>query len=107
MPELELTVASGEELAVRRFEAREGVSDLFTVDVYAMSRDPNVDLEGMIGKPTSFKAASGYAHVALDGLRTWSGICSFAELVKGTAPPATIRATSTSTGCSSSPSSGC
>jgi type VI secretion system secreted protein VgrG len=86
MPDLELTVASGDALSVRRFVTREAVSELFTVSVYAMSTDPNLDLEGIIGKPATFRALSGYAYAELGGARYWTGVCSYVELVKGNRP---------------------
>jgi type VI secretion system secreted protein VgrG len=83
MPDLELNVASGEPLSVRRFTISESVSRLFEVNVYAMTEDPSLDLERIVGKPATFRALSGYAYAALGGARYWTGVCSFVELVKG------------------------
>ena len=46
MPKLDLAVASGDTLSVRRFSVHEGVSRLFTVAVTAVIEDPN----GQTGK---------------------------------------------------------
>ncbi|MEM6789841.1 MAG: type VI secretion system tip protein TssI/VgrG [Myxococcota bacterium] len=86
MPILELNVASDEALSVRRFTARERVSRLYEVDVFAMTENPSVDLEQVIGKPASFRAQSEHRFAVLGGTRMWDGICSFVELVKGSRP---------------------
>ena len=86
MPKLELAVASGDSLSVRRFSVRESVSNLFTVTVTAMCEDPSLDLEAIVGKPASLRASTGYAHALLGGARLWTGVCNYVELAKGVAP---------------------
>ena len=86
MPKLELAVASGDLLSVRRFSVRESVSNLFSVSVTAMSEDPSLDLEAIVGKPASLRAETGYIGATLGGARLWSGICCYVELAKGVMP---------------------
>ncbi len=82
MPTLDLSLASGDILSVRRFAVHEGVSSLFTVSVWARSPDPSLDLEGIIGNPAGLHIASGYAYAALGGTRLWTGLCNHVEQVQ-------------------------
>lgn len=83
MPTLELTFASGESsLSVSRFAVHEGVSTLFSVSIWALSDDPSIDLETIVGQAASFHAVSGAAFAPLGGSRLWSGLCSYMQLVK-------------------------
>src|SRR5512144_338871 len=76
MANLELTFASGEtSLAVSRFVVHEGISTLFTVTVWALSDDPSIDLDGIVGQPAALRARSGAAFTPLGGERNWAGIC--------------------------------
>ncbi|XXT21211.1 type VI secretion system tip protein TssI/VgrG [Sorangium sp. So ce429] len=86
MPILELSVASGARLWVRRFTAEEAMSSLFTVSVWAGSEDPDLDLEGIIGLRASLRVVHGVAHVAGLGARTWAGVCTHVEQVHGVSP---------------------
>ena len=86
MPILELSVASGQALSVRRFTVSESVSGLFTVAVWALIQEPDVDLEGIMGKEASLHIVHGTLHVAGLGSRTWSGVCTHAEQVHGVTP---------------------
>lgn len=81
MPELLVTCVLGSPFDVRHFVVRESLSQLFTVDILALSEDPDVDLQAMVGKPASFRMASGYKHAEI-GHRTFSGICNHAERVQ-------------------------
>ena len=73
MPMLELSVASGQSLSVRRFTVSESVSGLFTVAVWVRIQEADVDLEGIMGKNASLHIVHGTVHVAGLGSRTWSG----------------------------------
>jgi type VI secretion system secreted protein VgrG len=86
MPILDLTVASGADLSVRRFAVEESVSALFTVAVWVRSEEPDVDLEGIIGKDASLKIVHGTKFVAGLGTRTWKGVVSHVEQVHGVTP---------------------
>src|SRR5262245_27342014 len=82
MPNLDLTFASGESsLAVSRFAVQERVSSLFTVTIWALSDDPNIDLDTIVGQPASFHASSGASFAPLGGERHWAGICEHMALV--------------------------
>ncbi|MGK3961299.1 type VI secretion system Vgr family protein [Sorangium sp. So ce118] len=91
---LELTLASGE-LSVRRFVVQEAVSSLFSVSIWGRSPDPSLDLEALLDGPATFRCASGYAHVAGLGRRTWTGIVTDAELVHAVQPAAGQKGLST------------
>ncbi len=83
MPNLDLTFASGEtSLAVSRFAVHEGISSLFTVSIWALSEDPSLDLDAIVGQTASFRAESGFAFTPLGGARLWSGVCSYVQLAK-------------------------
>ncbi|WP_437498399.1 type VI secretion system tip protein TssI/VgrG [Sorangium sp. So ce1099] len=83
MPNLDLTFASGEtSLSVSRFAVQEAVSSLFTVTVWALSDDPSIDLDTIVGKAASFRAATGATFASLGGERHWAGICEHIALVR-------------------------
>jgi len=82
MPELKLWFESKEEsLSVRAFSVEEGISQLFQVSIVALSRRPDLDLESLVGRPASFRALSGVAHVTRWG-RHWKGIVTHVEQVQ-------------------------
>src|SRR4051794_22308292 len=84
MPSLDLTFASGESsLSVSRFAVHEGVSGLFTASIWALSDDPSIDLDTIVGRWASFRAASGSTFSPLGGARLWFGVCSAMRLAKG------------------------
>lgn len=71
-----IVFAGGEhELSVRRFSVDEGMSQLFHVSVTALSSDPAIDLDDLVGK------GAALAVFGADGAhaRVWSGICAEAE----------------------------
>src|SRR5262249_32115405 len=77
MPSLDLTFASGESsLSVSRFRVQEGVSTLFTVSIRALSDDPSIDLDTIVGRAASFQAVTDAAFEPLGGRRRWTGICA-------------------------------
>ncbi len=83
MPNLILTFASDESsLSVSRFSVHEGISTLFTVTVWALSDDPGIDLDTIVGKDASFQVVTGAAFAPLGGARLWTGICEHMSLVK-------------------------
>ena len=70
---LVLTVASGDALDVRRFVVEERVSALFTITLVAMSRNPDVDFDHVVGHPATFLLRTGSL---LHPERRWRGVCS-------------------------------
>ncbi len=79
MPTLDLSLASKIQLSVRRFSAHEGISSLYEVSVWAMSHDPSVDLDAIVGKDGAFEVATGYANAHGGGARRFAGMVSVAE----------------------------
>ncbi|WP_437899531.1 type VI secretion system tip protein TssI/VgrG [Sorangium sp. So ce124] len=77
---LELTLACGERLRVERVAIREAVSSLFAVEVEAVSPEPCVDLEGIVGQPAALRIEAGEGS-GLSGERIWSGVCSHVRQV--------------------------
>ncbi|AUX44228.1 uncharacterized protein SOCE26_056920 [Sorangium cellulosum] len=83
MPTLDLTFASGESsLSVSRFSVHEGISTLFTVSITAISDDPSIDLDAIVGQSASFRAARDLAFAPLATARLWSGLCSSMQLAR-------------------------
>ena len=71
MNNLEVTVATNEALDVRRFSRPGGMSqEFFTVALTALSRNPNIDFDAVVGKEASFTLQSS------NGARTWHGLCT-------------------------------
>lgn len=67
---LDVTVASQDTLDVRHFAVQEGMSQIFTVTVTAMSPNANLDFDAIVGKEASFTLRSD------TGARVWQGLCS-------------------------------
>jgi type VI secretion system secreted protein VgrG len=82
MPHLDLTLATADDLSVRRFSVEEALSSLFDVHVWARSPDPSLDLSAIVGHDASLRVTSGYAHARGGGARLWSGIVAHAALVQ-------------------------
>jgi type VI secretion system secreted protein VgrG len=88
MPHLDLSFQCGESsLSVRRFSIHESVSTPFAVSVWARSESPTIDLSGIVGQPAGLRVTSGVVNVAGGGARTWSGVCSYIEQVRGERHP--------------------
>lgn len=73
---LELEVDSGDAVDVRQFSVSERLSSLFQVDLVAMSEDPSIDFDAVVGRPARFVLRTG-AHE-----RSWSGLCNHLEQVR-------------------------
>ncbi|HRI63526.1 MAG TPA: type VI secretion system tip protein TssI/VgrG [Polyangium sp.] len=86
MPILDLKVASGADLSVRRFTVDESVSNLFTIGVWARCLEPDVDLEGILGKEASLRIVHGQMFVAGQGSRNWQGLVTHVEQVHAVTP---------------------
>ncbi|MBK9262782.1 MAG: type VI secretion system tip protein VgrG [Polyangiaceae bacterium] len=86
MPILDLKVASGADLSVRRFTVDESVSNLFTIGVWVRSEEPDIDLEGIVGKDASLRIVHGQQFVAGLGSRNWQGIVTHVEQAHGVTP---------------------
>jgi type VI secretion system secreted protein VgrG len=70
---MEVTIASKDELDVREFSVHQSMSSLFTVTLTAVSRNPDIDFEAVVGQEASFKLHGG----GTDGKgKTWHGICN-------------------------------
>ena len=70
---LEVTIASKDALDVREFSVHQSMSDMFTVTVTALSSNPDIDFEAVIGQEGSFTLHGR----SVDGQpRTWTGIVS-------------------------------
>lgn len=77
-PTFKLSLQSGEDsLSVRRVVSREGISQLFTVSVWARSKSADLDLEALIGQDASLQIGIGTTE--WQKARHWQGICCHAE----------------------------
>lgn len=68
-------------LTVRTFSVEEKVSGLFDVAIMAMTHDPDIDFETIVGQPAGFRIQTGILH-ASGGQRHWKGICRFIEQIR-------------------------
>jgi type VI secretion system secreted protein VgrG len=73
---LELHVASGDALDVRRFEVTEGMNELFRVTVRAVSQNLDLDFDAILGLDASFTLGT------LASTKTWRGLCVEADQVR-------------------------
>ena len=67
---LSLTVASADPLEVRSFSVVERISSLFAVTVEAVSANPALEFDAIVGKPARFILRAGLCE------RLWTGLCS-------------------------------
>ena len=72
---LELEVASGDALEVRRFSVTEQVSALFQVSITAVCKNAGVEFEAVVGQAARFTARGTHE-------RCWSGLVSHIEQVR-------------------------
>ena len=56
---LEVKIASGDPLDVRQFQVRDRMSALFEITLSAVSENPDIDFEAVVGQPASFVVRSG------------------------------------------------
>lgn len=82
MPIFDLTFESGEQsLSLRTFQAQEGISQLFNVNVLALSERPDIDLEAIVGRGAELRATNGVALVT-STTRHWRGVVAYIEQVR-------------------------
>jgi type VI secretion system secreted protein VgrG len=67
---ISVTVASGDGLDVRRFTIHERMSSIFVASIVAVSENPDVDFDAVVGQPARFSIQTG----GYD--RTWTGLCN-------------------------------
>jgi type VI secretion system secreted protein VgrG len=65
----EAHIATGDGIDVRRFEVDERISALFEVRITAVSDNPDIDFEAVVGQPMRFVAQGPVT-------RTWAGVCA-------------------------------
>ncbi|NUQ77657.1 MAG: type VI secretion system tip protein VgrG [Polyangiaceae bacterium] len=68
-----IAISSGDELDVRSFGIKQGMSRLFHVDVRAVSRSHDIDFDEVIGAPAKFSLQTG------SGSHSWQGVCAQIE----------------------------
>jgi len=73
---LELELASSDRLDVRQFSVQERMSSLFQIDLVALSENPSIDFDEVVGQPARFALDTG-THA-----REWTGICNHIELMR-------------------------
>ncbi|MRG96645.1 type VI secretion system Vgr family protein [Polyangium spumosum] len=74
---LSVELASGDSFDVREFSVSEKISQLFEVRLIALSDNPNVDFEAIVGQPARFVMHGGHGEGA--GPRIWTGVCNELE----------------------------
>ena len=73
---LELDVASSDRLDVRNFAVQERLSSLFQVNLVALSDNPSIDFDAVVGQPARFTLHAGTHD------RFWTGLCNHFEQVR-------------------------
>jgi type VI secretion system secreted protein VgrG len=76
IPNLSVTVASGDALDVRRFSVREAMSSLFEVDLVVHTTNHEIDFDQVLGRPARFDINSRRE-------RFWAGICNQIQHIGG------------------------
>ena len=76
-------VAEDVELDVRHFRVREGLSQLFDIEVECVCTDASLDLDTIVGYGAALRLAVDEHHSDSDlpGYRVWGGLCIEAEHV--------------------------
>jgi type VI secretion system secreted protein VgrG len=65
----EVQIASGDALDVRSFSVKQGINQLFTVELTVVSKNLDIDFDEVIGQAASFRLATSRSQMS------WSGIC--------------------------------
>ncbi|WP_437764911.1 type VI secretion system tip protein TssI/VgrG [Sorangium sp. So ce281] len=73
---LELNVSSKDRFDVRQFSVHDRMSSLFQIDLVALSENPSIDFDEVVGQPARFALDTGTQ------LREWTGICNHIELTR-------------------------
>ncbi len=71
----EVTVGSGDKLEVRHFNVQERLSGLFQVHLVAVSDNPSINFDDVVGQAAKFDMSAGQHD------KFWSGICNHFEQV--------------------------
>ncbi|MBK8938646.1 MAG: hypothetical protein IPM79_13665 [Polyangiaceae bacterium] len=71
-----VSIASGDPLDVRSFAIRQGMSQLFNIDVRVVSRNLDIDFDEVVGKEASFALRTGWSR------QGWQGVCSEIEQIR-------------------------
>ncbi|MDC3956781.1 type VI secretion system Vgr family protein [Polyangium jinanense] len=79
-PNLHVEVASGDTLDVRKFQVTERVSDLFEVRLVALSPNPEIDFEAVLGREATFTLSRD--RLLASAYRTWGGICHHIQQIE-------------------------
>ena len=72
---IDVSVASGDALDVRRFDIAERMNELFEISIIALCDNPDIDFESVAGQAMTFSLRKDTE------TRTWSGLCSHIEQV--------------------------
>ena len=75
-PNLKLEVASGDALDIRNFSVHERISSLFQVNLIAVSDNPSIDFDAVVGQEATVTVRAGKHE------RVWKGLCNHIELVR-------------------------
>jgi len=73
---LQLHLASNDALDVRNFAVQERLSSLFQVSLVAVSDNPSIDFDAVVGQPARFTLHGGLHE------RFWTGLCNHFEQVR-------------------------
>lgn len=71
-----IAISSGDELDVRSFSVEQGMSQLFSVEVLAVSRNHDIDFDSVIGNDARFELDTGWSG------QSFSGVCLEIEQVR-------------------------
>ncbi len=72
----EVKIGSGDKLDVRQFSIQERLSSMFEVNLVAVSDNPSIEFDDVVGQPAKFSMSAGMHD------KFWSGICNHFEQVR-------------------------
>ncbi|MBK8255871.1 MAG: type VI secretion system tip protein VgrG [Polyangiaceae bacterium] len=75
---LSASIASGDALDIRNFQVVERMNELFEVTVVALSDNPDIDFESVVGQAMTFTAMQGAEGT---DVRSWTGVCNHIEQI--------------------------
>jgi type VI secretion system secreted protein VgrG len=75
---VDVQIASGDALDIRVFSVNDRVSTNFEITILALSLNPDIDFDAVIGQPASFHLVTPLGGAT----RTWTGICSHFQQVQ-------------------------
>ncbi|HVY45438.1 MAG TPA: type VI secretion system tip protein TssI/VgrG [Minicystis sp.] len=79
---LEVRIATGDELDVGTFQVADALSSLFVVTLIVLTKNQSIDFDGVVGQPAAFAIHQNAIGDRAPVSRVWNGVCSQIRLIQ-------------------------